>query len=114
MPAKHHVQRRYLRIHENKLRIVPQNFGQSIANLAERPDVMYEQQKYDQADGEIRSWGLTFQYETEALAKLEERRKRKRRLQLSTATGTRGILLPSRLDNSPNFPLDESQNDENS
>ena len=77
MPAKNVVQKNYLSIHESKLSAIPENFSQSVADLTERPGVMYEQGAYERADWQERSWGLMFEFETEARAKQEERRQLK-------------------------------------
>jgi len=62
----------------------------------------------EQADWLIRSWGLTFQHETEAIAKLAERGREKSHSLRSEVTKRRGIRWCSNRENSPNFPLDET------
>lgn len=66
----------------------------------------------EQADWLIRSWGLTFQHETEAIAKLAERRREKSHSLRSEVTKRQGIRWRSNRENPPNFPLDETFNEE--
>ena len=94
--------------HEEKLRIIPEDFAQALADLAERPDLMYDVRDFETADRELRSWGLHLLGETEALEKLEQRKREKQQSLYSTVTGRRGMRWVSSLHDSPNWPLDET------
>ena len=105
--AKKEVMRTYLSRHEDKLRATPEDWALTIMDLAERPDLMYDQHTFEEADYARRSWGLHFEIEVEALAKLEDREREKQQSQHSVATGRRGMLWVAEQDNSPNWPLDD-------
>ena len=75
--AKKTVQSAYLEMHEDKLRITPEDFALTISDLAERPGLMYDQHTFERADWEIRSWGTHFEIEVEAMAKLDQRKREK-------------------------------------
>ena len=104
--AKKEVMRTYLSRHEDKLRATPEDWALAIMDLAERPDVMYDQHTFEKADYARRPWGLHFEIEVEALAKLEDRNREKQQSQQPVATGRRGMLWVAEQDNSPNWPLD--------
>ena len=106
-PAKKEVMRTYLSRHEDKLRTTPEDWALTIMDLAERPDLMYDQHTFEEADWERRSWGLHLEIEVEALAKLEDREREKQQSQHSVVTGRRGMLWVAEQDNSPNWPLDD-------
>ena len=110
--AKFEVQNIYLRIHESKLEIRPENFAESMYDLAERPEIMYELHAFEQADWQIRSWGCAFQHKAEAIAKLAEQRLQKSHSLRSEVTKRRGILWCSDRVDSPNFLLDEAFDEE--
>ena len=80
----------------------------TIEDLAERPDLMYDQHTIEEADFQIRSWGLHFEVEVEAQAKLADREREKRHSQQSTVTERRGMLWPAEQNACiPNWPLDD-------
>ena len=107
-PAKKEDMRSHLRWHEDKLRATPEDWALAIEDLAERSDLMYDQHTIEKADYELRSWGLHFEVEAEALAKLEDRRREKQHSQQSTVTGRRGMFwLAEQNACTPNWPLDE-------
>ena len=72
------------------------------------PDVMYDFNAMEQADWAIRSWGLHFEHVTEAIAKLAERRLETQHSLRSGVTKRRGIRWCSSAHASPNWPLDET------
>ena len=80
----------------------------TINDLAERPDVMYTFDAMQQADWRIRPWGLIFEHETEAIAKQAQRRLEKQHSLRSEVTKRRGIRWCSSAHDSPNWPLDET------
>ena len=57
-PAKKEDTRSHLRYHEDKLRIVPEDWALTLKDLAERPDLMFDQHTIETADLELRSWGM--------------------------------------------------------
>ena len=69
---------------------------------------MYDQHTIETADYEIRSWGLHFEVEAEALAKLEDRKREKQQSQHSMVTGRRGMFWVAEQNAcTPNWPLDD-------
>ena len=69
---------------------------------------MYDFNAMEKANWTIRSWGLTFEHETEAIEKLAERRREKQHSRRSEVTKHRGIRWCSDRHDSPNWPLDET------
>ena len=106
-PAKKEVQSAYQKRHEEKLRIVPEDFALALMDLADRPDLMYDFHEFEKADWERRSWGLHLLGETEALEKLEQRKREKQHSLASEVTKRRGMRWVSSAHDSPNWPLDE-------
>ena len=106
-PAKKEVQSAYQERHEEKLRIIPEDFALTLEDLAEREDLMYDFHTHEKADWELRSWGQHFLGETEALEKIEQRKREKQQSLFSVVTGRRGMLWVSNAHDSPNWPLDE-------
>ena len=53
-PAKKEVMRTYLSRHEDKLRTTPEDWALTSMDLAERPDLMYDQHTFEEADWERR------------------------------------------------------------
>jgi len=49
-PAKKEVQSAYQERHEEKLRIIPEDFALTLEDLAEREDLMYDFHTHEQAD----------------------------------------------------------------
>ena len=107
-PAKKEDTRSHLRYHEDKLRITPEDWALTLEDLAERQDLMFDQHTFETADLELRSWGLHFECEPEALAKLADRRREKQHSQQSTVTGRRGMFYVAEQNAcTPNWPLDD-------
>ena len=106
-PAKKEVQSAYQERHERKLRTIPEDFALALEDLAERPDLMYDFHAFEQADWNRRSWGLHLEHETEALGKLEQRKREKQHSLFSEGTKRRGMRWISNAHDSPNWPLDE-------
>ena len=107
-PAKKEAMRSHLRWHEDKLRAIPEDWALAIEDLAERSDLMYDQHTMETADYELRSWGLHFEVEAQALAKLADRRREKQQSQHSIVTGRRGMFWVAEQNAcTPNWPLDD-------
>ena len=85
----------------------PEDFAITLSDLAERPDVMYDQHTFEKADWLIRSWGKHFAIEVEALQKLEMRKLVKQHSQNSVVTSRKGMLWVCQQNDSPNWPLDD-------
>ena len=111
-PAKLQAQNDHQAHHERKLRIVPEDFALTINDLAQREDIMYDFNAMELADWSIRSCGLHFEHETAAIAKLAERRREKQHSLRSEVTKRRGIRWVSNAHDSPNWPLDETYDED--
>ena len=111
-PAKKEVQSAYQERHEKKLRIVPEDFAMTLEDFAEREDLMYDFHTFEKADWGLRSWGLHLLGETEALEKIEQRKREKQQSLFSEVTGRRGMLWVSSAHDSPNWPLDETYDED--
>ena len=87
--------------------MAPEDFALELEDLALREDLMYDFHTFEQADWTLRSWGLHLEHETEALEKLEQRKREKQHSLLSEVTRCRGMRWVSNAYDSPNWPLDE-------